>query len=126
MKTQAIVVTLWLAGSPAMAAPGAEGWMAAFSDASSVAGKPAMRLAGLSEEEMAFLRKQWRALPPDERERLRQKLRDERVMPSPERFGQGFEYRRPEAGEVGDQEPRMPWGKPRPDDRFRQDDGSRR
>jgi hypothetical protein len=121
MKTLAYVMTLSLAGMLATQAHGAEVFPAFPGDLKVGAAPAKLQVAWLTPAERQMLREQWSTLPPEERERLREKLRAERGDTLEDGFGQGFETRR---REVDDDPPRDRdgpgnWGRPRPDDRPR-------
>ncbi len=126
MKTQALIMTLLLTGSPVVTAHAAYGFTVGLSDGIPLVGKPAMHLAWLSEDEISSIRQQWQTVPPDERERLRKKLRDEHGVNVEDGFGMGFELRRrdTDTGDNAEQERR--WGKPRSGDKSRDERRGRR
>jgi hypothetical protein len=116
MKPKAALMMLSLTSSLALTAHGAEGFTPDFSVAAKAV--PLIRLA-LNDEERMLLRRQWQNLPPDERERLRRRLREEHPDPRDEGFGQGFEMRRP--GDDGFRaDPDRSWGQGQPGDRMRE------
>jgi hypothetical protein len=128
MKTQALIMTLLLTGSQAMTAHAAHGFTVDLSDGSPLAGKPAMQLAWLSEEEISSIRRQWQSVAPDERDRLRKKLREEHGVNVEDGFGMGFESRRRDSDSDSDggSERDRGWGKGRSGDKSRDERRGRR
>jgi hypothetical protein len=128
MKTQALIMTLLLTGSLAMTAHAAHGFTVGLSDGSPLAGKPALQLAWLSEEEISSIRQQWQTVPPDERDRLRKKLREEHGVNVEDGYGMGFEYRRrdsdSDSNDAAERDRR--WGKGRSGDKNRDERRGRR
>lgn len=120
MNSKVLIMTFSLGTALAINADGAEATMSRL-DAKQVGAFTPLRLVALSEEELESLRQQWRILPPEDREKLRRKLREEHGDSADERFGQGFEFRRREGDEKAarDIEPDYRWGMPRPGDKSR-------
>jgi hypothetical protein len=113
---------LSLAQTLATYAYGATDFTASLFDGAPRAAQAPTLLAWLTDEERDALRKQWQHIPPDERDRIRQKLRDKHLDPIEEGYGQGFEVRRRDSDPTPDldnrPDPDRPqnWGKPRPAD----------
>lgn len=120
MYSKVLIMTFSLGTALAINADGAEANMPRL-DAAQVAAFAPLRLAALSEDDLESLRQQWRTLPPEDREKLRRKLREEHGDGDEERFGQGFEYRRRDGDEKASQDtdPDYRWGRPRPGDKAR-------
>lgn len=121
MKTEALVMTLMLAGTLAARAHGAEFFPAFPGDPKPGVAPAKLQLAWLTPAERQMLREQWRILPPEERERLRERLRAERGESIEDGFGQGFEVRRHDADDdpPRDRDGAGNWGRPRADDKPR-------
>jgi hypothetical protein len=111
MKTKAIIMTFPLAALLALDVHAA--WSMPGLGVNETAAASPTRLAVLSESEMEALRQQWRQLPPEEREKLRRKMRGEHGEGVEDGFGTGFEFRRRDSGDAAnDQDSDGRWGRP--------------
>jgi hypothetical protein len=126
MKPKAIIMTFSLGALLAINAHTAQAGMAGFAPRDT--SDAPMLLAALSADELHMLRQQWRDLPPDEREKLRRKLRSEHGEGADEGFGMGFEFRRRDNDESArpDVDNDRSWGKPYSGDRNRDNRKGRR
>jgi hypothetical protein len=116
MKTKVIIMSFPLAALLALDVHAA--WSVPGLGVNDAATPSPTRLAVLSENEMESLRQQWRHLPPEEREKLRRKLRDEHGEGKEDGYGTGFEFRRRDSGDsANDQDPDGRWGRPGAGDR---------
>jgi hypothetical protein len=126
MKTKVKMTMLLMTGLLAMSAHGAEGFPVFSLDGGHGANQAVTRLAWLSEAERATLRKQWQDLPPDERDRVRRKLRQDRGDAVEDGYGMGFEYRRQEPRDGEYRDPARHWDKSRDRDKRRDERDDRR
>lgn len=115
MTTKAHIITLLFTGMLSLTAGGAHGFTIPSQDASRPTAIQASHLAWLSEDEKSLLRQQWQNLAPDERDRLRKKLRDDPGDNAEEGFGLGFEFRRRDGDDSqhSDSDSDKRWGKSR-------------
>jgi len=125
MKPTAIIMTFSLASVLAMdaCATGSPAQNVPWSQVSVFAADlPVRQLALLGEGELSALREQWRDLAPEEREKLRRKLRDEHGVGIEDGFGMGFESRRRDSDDTtsSDPEGEHRFGKPRGGERVRE------
>jgi hypothetical protein len=113
MTTKARIITLLFTGMLSLTAGGAHGFTIPSQDASRPTAIQASHLAWLSEDEKSLLRQQWQNLAPDERERLRRKLRDDRGDSAEDGYGLGFEFRRRDSDDSQSSDSDKRWGKSR-------------
>lgn len=125
MKTQALIMTLLLTGLPVVTAHAAYGFTVGLSDGSPLVGNRRCTWPGCPRTR--FPRYASNAIQPDERERLRKKLRDDTRCQRRRRLWNGLQSPRRDT-DTGDnaEQAAWRWGKPRSGDKSRDERRGRR